>query len=71
MKTKKHEFQFDESDRAIISELLRNKLDEVRKEAFYFPKHTQEFYQIYFQRYEKLLNWFTGKPRPILKEWKL
>lgn len=71
MKTKKkNEFQLDDNDCALICEALKEKLKKVEEERYYRNQHPEGFYRIYIEKYSKLINWFSGKPIPILKDYK-
>lgn len=63
-------YEVSDSDASLLVECLKEKYDEIAKEAFYYPKHHQEFYNIYKSRIGRMIDMFSGMPRPVLKEWK-
>lgn len=70
IKEKKHTFQLDSGEVALIYEALKIQEKKIREEMFYRPEHPRGFYEMYIDRYNKLLNEFHGGPRVVMKEWK-
>ena len=68
--TKKHEFQLDDQDCLLICEALKKQLKKVEEERFYYRTNSEGFYRLYIEKYTKLMEYFFGKPRPVLKDWK-
>jgi len=69
-KDKKETFQLDNGEVALIFEALKEQEKKVRDEMYYRPQHPRGFYEIYLDRYNKLLNDFSGTPRVVIKEMK-
>lgn len=70
MSEKKHTFQLDTGEVALIFEALKAQEKKVRDDMFYRPEHPRGFYEMYLDRYNKLLNDFSGQPRVVIKEMK-
>lgn len=70
-KQKKRTFQLDSGEIALIYEALKIQEDKVREAMFYRKEQPRAFYEIYIERYNKLLSKFQGEPLFTLKELKL
>ena len=59
--------ELEDGEVNLIMEALKNQLKKVKEESFYSPKHERGFYEIYIDRYYRLLNKLDVKLPKVIR----
>lgn len=56
VRSKRQDIELDSAEVSLITEAVKEKLSRVREERFYRQDHPDGFYEIYLQRYSRILD---------------